>query len=56
MAKLTRDEFINSLKEMTLLEIKELGRALDALKIDTARIERVVNEIFKRIDPILEKV
>ena len=24
MAKLTKDEFINSLKEMTLLEIKEL--------------------------------
>jgi large subunit ribosomal protein L7/L12 len=29
MAKLTRDEFINSLKEMTLLEIKEL---VDAMK------------------------
>lgn len=29
MAKLTRDEFISSLKEMTLLEIKEL---VDAMK------------------------
>jgi len=29
MAKLTRDEFINSLKEMNLLEIKEL---VDAMK------------------------
>lgn len=29
MAKLTKDEFINSLKEMTLLEIKEL---VDAMK------------------------
>ena len=29
MAKLTRDEFIASLKEMTLLEIKEL---VDAMK------------------------
>ena len=28
MAKLTRDEFINSLKEMTLLEIKELVYAM----------------------------
>ena len=37
-----------------LEEIKEIGRAVDALK-DTARIEREVNEIFKRIDPILEK-
>lgn len=36
-------------------EIKEIGRAVDALKEDTARIEREVNEIFKRIDPILEK-
>ena len=38
-----------------LEEIKEIGRAVDALKKDTARIEREVNEIFKRIDPILEK-
>ena len=29
MAKLTKDEFINSLKEMTILEIKEL---VDAMK------------------------
>ena len=29
MAKLTRDEFINSLKEMTILEVKEL---VDAMK------------------------
>ena len=29
MAKLTKDEFISSLKEMNLLEIKEL---LDAMK------------------------
>ena len=36
-------------------EIKEIGRAVDALKRDTARIEREVNEIFKRIDQILEK-
>ncbi len=28
MAKLTRDEFINSLKEMTVLEIKELVDAM----------------------------
>ena len=28
MAKLTRDEFISSLKEMTLLEIKELVDAM----------------------------
>ena len=38
-----------------LEEIKEIGRAVDALKEDTARIEREVNEIFKRIDQILEK-
>ena len=38
-----------------LEEIKEIGRAVDALKKDTARIEREVNEIFKRIDLILEK-
>ena len=38
-----------------LEEIKEIGRTVDALKKDTARIEREVNEIFKRIDPILEK-
>ena len=29
MAKLTRDEFISSLKEMTILEVKEL---VDAMK------------------------
>ena len=29
MAKITRDEFINSLKEMTILEVKEL---VDAMK------------------------
>ena len=29
MAKLTRDEFISSLKEMSILEIKEL---VDAMK------------------------
>ena len=29
MAKITRDEFISSLKEMTLLEVKEL---VDAMK------------------------
>ena len=28
MAKLTRDEFISALKEMTILEIKELGDAM----------------------------
>jgi len=33
MAKLTKDEFINSLKEMTLLEIKEL---VDAMKEPSA--------------------
>ena len=38
-----------------LEEIKEIGRAVDVLKRDTVRIEREVNEIFKRIDPILEK-
>ena len=38
-----------------LEEIKEIGRAVEALKKDTARIEREVNEIFKRIDLILEK-
>ena len=38
-----------------LEEIKEIGRAVDVLKKDTVRIEREVNEIFKRIDPILEK-
>lgn len=38
-----------------LEEIKEIGRAVDALKKDTARIEREVNEIFKRIDQILKK-
>ena len=41
--------------EKELEEIKEIGGAVDALKKDTARIERKVNEIFKRIDPILEK-
>ena len=39
MAKLTRDEFISSLKEMTLLEIKEL---VDAMKeefgVDTSAV------------------
>ena len=34
--------------EKELEEIKEIGRAVDALKKDTARIEREVNEIFKR--------
>ena len=29
MAKITKDEFISSLKEMTLLEVKEL---VDAMK------------------------
>ena len=38
-----------------LEEIKEIGRAVDTLKKDTVRIEREVNEIFKRIDLILEK-
>ena len=38
-----------------LEEIKEIGRAVDAFKKDTARIEREVNDIFKRIDQILEK-
>ena len=38
-----------------LEEIKEIGRAVDAFKKDTARIEREVNEIFKRIEQILEK-
>lgn len=28
MAKLTRDEFISSLKEMTILEVKELVDAI----------------------------
>ena len=41
--------------EKELEEIKQIGRAVDALKKDKARIEREVNEIFKRIDPILEK-
>lgn len=41
--------------EKELEEIKEIARAVDSLKKDTARIEREVNEIFKRIDPILEK-
>ena len=61
-----REKYLKSIKEnnkekefdMTkeeLEEIKEIGRAVDALKKDTARIEREVNEIFKRIDPILEK-
>ena len=43
------------MNEKELEKIKEIGRAVDALKKDTARIEREVNEIFKRIDPILEK-
>ena len=41
--------------EKELEEIKEIVRAVEAFKKDTARIEREVNEIFKRIDPILEK-
>ena len=45
----------NTMTKEELEEIKEIGRAVDALKKDTARIEREVNEIFKRIDPILEK-
>ncbi len=47
------DNGTTTVKELE--EIKEIGRAVDALKKDTARIEREVNEIFKRIDPILEK-
>ena len=46
---------LEALTKKELEEIKEIGRAVDALKKDTARIEREVNEIFKRIDPILEK-
>ena len=30
-------------------------KELEEIKENTARIEREVNEIFKRIDPILEK-
>ena len=52
MAKLTRDEFISSLKEMSILEIKEL---VDAMKeefgVDRSEERRVGKECRSRWSP-----
>ena len=33
MAKISKEDFINSLKEMTILEVKELVDAMEQLKL-----------------------
>ena len=43
MAKLTRDEFIRALKEMTILEIKELVDAIQKVKPTTEKGTNIKN-------------
>ena len=42
MAKLTKEEFINSLNEMSILEIKELVDAIDRKSVGRERVSSVV--------------
>ena len=51
MAKITKDEFISSLKEMTLLEVKEL---VDAMKEEFG-VDQVLLQLLQLLLLLLKK-